>query len=154
FLLFYSVLLLLPGFTLLREPDTFWQVRIGQWILDNAKVPVADFYSYTAAGKPWISGQWLSEILFGLAFKIAQWRGVVLLSAVSCSAVLALVSFYLVRNLRFSVAIGWVALTAVAVTPHFVARPHIFSYILLLIWTIILLDSYDSGDFRPSTLIL
>ena len=154
FLLFYSVLLLLPGFTLLREPDTFWQIRIGQWILHNAKVPVTDFYSYTAAGKPWISGQWLSEILFGLAFKIAQWRGVVLLSAVSCSAVLALASFYLVRNLRFSVAIGWVALTALAITPHFVARPHIFSYILLLIWVIILLDNYDSGDFKPSTPIL
>ena len=154
FLFWYSVLLLLPGFTLLREPDTFWQIRIGQWILENAKVPVADFYSYTAVGKRWISGQWLSEILLALAFKIAHWRGVVILSAVSCSAIIVLVFLYLVRNLRFSVAIGWMALTALAITPHFVARPHIFSYILLLIWVIILLDSYDSEDFRPSTPIL
>ena len=46
------------------------------------------------------------------------------------------------------------ALTALAITPHFLARPHIFSYILLSIWVIILLNSYDSKDFRPSTLIL
>jgi hypothetical protein len=154
FLFWYSVLLLLPGSTLLREPDTFWQIRIGQWILENANVPVVDFYSYTAAGKRWISGQWLSEILLALAFNIADWRGIVILSAASCSAIILLVFLYLVRNLRFSIAVGWMALTALAITPHFLARPHIFSYILLSIWVIILLDSYDSKDFRPSTLIL
>ena len=92
--------------------------------------------------------------MLALAFKIAHWRGVVILSAASCSAIILLVFLYLVRNLRFSVAIGWMALTALAITPHFLARPHIFSYILLSIWVIILLNSYDSKDFRPSTLIL
>jgi hypothetical protein len=152
FLLYYSVLLLLPGFTLLREADTFWQIRTGQWILDHAEVPVADFYSYTAFGKRWISGQWLAEILFALAFNLGQWRGVVLLTAASCSAVIALVCIYLERNLRFSVAIGWMAITALIMVPHFVARPHVFSYILLLLWIITLLDRYDSGDWNISAL--
>jgi hypothetical protein len=154
FLFFYSALLLHPGFTLLRDPDTFWHIRTGQWILDNAKVPVADFYSYTAVGQPWISGQWLAEILFALAFNLAQWRGVVILGVISCAAINALLALYLVRNLRFSVAIGWTAITEIALTAHYVARPHLFSYILLLIWTTILLDSYDSKNFRPSTPIL
>lgn len=154
FLFSYSGLLLLPGFTLLREADTFWQIRIGQWILENAKVPSTDFYSYTAFGKRWISGQWLSEILFALAFNIAQWRGVVILSVISCSAITVLLWVYLARNLRFSIAIGWTALTVLTIVPHYVARPHIFSYIVLLIWVIILVDSYDSPEFRPSTPIL
>src|SRR5215470_5863128 len=98
FLFSYSGLLLLPGFALLREADTFWQIRIGQWILENAKVPSTDFYSYTAFGKRWISGQWLSEILFALAFNIAQWRGVVILSIISCSAITVLLWIYLARN--------------------------------------------------------
>jgi hypothetical protein len=154
FLIAYSVLLLLPGFVPLRDPDTFWHIRTGQWILDNAKVPVVDFYSYTAVGEPWISAQWLAEILFALAFKVAQWRGIVILTAASCAAITALLSLYLVRNLRFSVAIGWAAITILAFIPHYVARPHIFSYILLLIWVIILFGSYDSEDFRPSTPVL
>ena len=154
FLFFYSTLLLLPGFVPLRDPDTFWHIRTGLWILDNAKVPVTDFYSYTAAGEPWVSGQWLAEILFALAFKVAQWRGVVILSAACYSTFVLLVFLYLVQNLRFSVAIGWAVLTALAFVPHYVARPHLFSYILLLIWVVILLDSYDSGDFRPSTPVL
>ena len=89
-----------------------------------------------------------------MAFNIGQWHGVVILTAVCCSAIMVLVSLYLVRTLRFSVAIGWMALTALTITPHYVARPHIFSYILLVSWIIILLDSYDSGKFSPSIPIL
>src|SRR5215467_9791977 len=118
FLIFYSALLLHPGSTLLRDPDTYWHIRIGQWILENTKVPVVDFYSYTAAGQPWISAQWLAEILFALAFNVAQWRGVVILSVALSAAIIALLSSYLVRNLRFSVAIGWAALTEIALTAH------------------------------------
>ena len=72
FFLFYSVMIVLPGFSLLKDPDTLWHIRTGQWILDNAQFPVVDFYSYTAAGKRWIAGEWLSEILFALAFNIGR----------------------------------------------------------------------------------
>ena len=154
FFLFYSVIIVLPGSSLLKDPDTLWHIRTGQWILDNAQFPVVDFYSYTAAGRRWIAGEWLSEILFATAFKIGHWRGVVILSAITIAAIVATLSFYLLRNLRFSVAIGWTALTAFAISPHFLARPHLFSFLLLLIWLIILIDAYDSGDFRPSIFIL
>src|SRR5450759_5028421 len=154
FFLFYSVIIVLPGSSLLKDPDTLWHIRTGQWILDNARFPVVDFYSYTAVGKRWIAGEWLSEIFFTLAFNIGQWRGVVILGAITIAAVIATLCFYLLRNLRFSVAIGWTILTAFAISPHYLARPHLFSYILLLVWLIILIDAYDSEDFRPSTALL
>ena len=66
----------------------------------------------------------------------------------------ATLSFYLLRNLRFSVAIGWAILTAFAITPHYLVRPHLFSFVLLLAWLIIVIDAYDSGDFKPSIFIL
>jgi hypothetical protein len=154
FLFSYSILLLLPGFVPLSDVDTFWHIRIGQWIFDNARVPVVDFYSYTASGQRWIAGQWLAEILLALAFNAAQWRGVVIVSAAAFSAIISLEFIYLLRHFRISVAIGWTALTALAIIPHYVARPHIFSFILLLSWVIILLDSYDTKDFRPSTGVL
>ena len=147
-------MIVLPGFSLLKDPDTLWHIRTGQWILDNAQFPVVDFYSYTAVGKRWIAGEWLSEILFALAFNVGEWRGVVILSAITIAAVIATLSFYLVRNLRFSVAIGWTMLTAFAISPHYLARPHLFSFLLLLVWLIILTDAYDSGDFKPSIFIL
>jgi hypothetical protein len=154
FFFFYSVMIVLPGSSLLKDPDTLWHIRTGQWILDNAQFPVVDFYSYTAAGKRWIAGEWLSEVLFALAFNVGQWRGVVILSAITIAAILATLGFYLLRHLRFSVAIGWVALTAFAISPHYLARPHLFSFMLLLVWLILLIDAYDSGDFKPSIFIL
>ena len=38
FLLVYSYLLSLGPF-LLQDPDTFWHIRTGQWILDHATFP-------------------------------------------------------------------------------------------------------------------
>src|SRR5262249_2105478 len=91
-----------------------------------------------------------SEIFYTIAYKIGEWRGVVILSAILCAAVIATLCLYLVRHLRFSVAIGWTALTALAISPHFLARPHLFGYVLIAIWLIILLDCYDREDFNSS----
>jgi hypothetical protein len=146
FLCYYARLLLLPGFSLLQDPDVFWHVRTGQWILDHAQFPTVDVFSYTALGKPWIPTEWLSEVLLALAYDAGGWRALVILAAASGAAVVAIICFYLLRHLRFSVAVGWSALTAVAITPHFLARPHIFSYVLLAIWLIKLLDAYDEGE--------
>ena len=63
FLLYYSILFAFPNY-LLADPDTFWHIRFGQWVLDHAQFPTVDFFSYTAAGKPWIATEWLSEVFF------------------------------------------------------------------------------------------
>jgi hypothetical protein len=150
FLLYYSILLAFPNY-LLNDPDTFWHIRTGQWILDHKQVPTVDFFSYTVAGKPWISVEWLSEVFFAAAFKFGGWQAVVFLAAIACSAVIGILGFYLVRHLRFSVAIGWTVLTAIAISPHFFARPHVFSYVLFAVWMIKLLDAYDADDFDLSS---
>src|SRR5215472_9474511 len=99
FLLYYSILFAFPNY-LLNDPDTFWHIRVGQWILDHAQFPTVDSFSYTAAGKPWISTAWLSEILLAAAYKTSGWHGVILLPAIACSAIIAMLCFYLLRHLR------------------------------------------------------
>ena len=153
-LLFYYSALLFFSQALLKDPDTLWHLRTGRWILEHTSVPVVDSYSYTAIGERWIAVEWLSEVIFSLAYRIGEWRGVVILSTVLCSAIVATLCWYLLGNLRFSVAIAWTAITAVAISPHFLARPHLFSYLLILIWVIMLIDSYDKTGFRPPALLL
>jgi hypothetical protein len=151
FLLFYC-LILLRAPVLLQEPDTLWQIRTGQWTLDHFRVPSVDFYSYTAAGKLWVSMQWLSQIIYALTFNFGGWRAMAVLAAASCAAIIGIVCFYLLRHLRFSVAIVCTVLTAAAIAPHFTARPHVFSYVLLAIWMISLLDAYDDEKYDLPTL--
>ena len=55
------VLLIVFGNGLLNDPDTLWQITIGQWILDHRAVPETDIYSFTMAGQSWISTQWLAR---------------------------------------------------------------------------------------------
>ena len=37
----------LAGNHLLIDPDTMWQITIGQWIVDHGTVPTTDVYSFT-----------------------------------------------------------------------------------------------------------
>jgi hypothetical protein len=146
FVLFYC-LILLRAPLLLHEPDTLWQIRTGQWTLDHARVPTSDFFSYTAAGKPWVSMQWLSQVIYALTFNAGGWHAMAVLAAASSAAIVGIVCFYLLRHLRFSVAIGCALLTGAAIGPHFTARPHVFSYVLLALWMIGLLNAYDDKKF-------
>ena len=76
------------------------------------------------------------------------------LAAQPSSAIISLLAFYLLRHLRFSAAIGWTVFSAAAISTHFLARPHIFSYVLLTIWTVKLIDAYDRDDFSLRSLLV
>ena len=49
-----------------REPDLWWQIRTGEWILQHHAVPHSDVFSYTYFGTEWINIKWGFEVL--LAF--------------------------------------------------------------------------------------
>ena len=146
FLLSYSVLLVQGGSFVLQDPDTIWHIRTGQWILDHARVPTVDLYSYTAAGRPWISTEWLAEVIYAGAFNLGGWRAVAIVAIAACSAIVGILCFYLLQHLRFTIAVGWAVAAAAATSPHFIARPHILSYVILTVWIINLLDAYDEEN--------
>ena len=83
-------LFLLAGNRLLIDPDTMWQITVGQWILDHHAVPHTDVYSFTMRGQPWISTQWLAQVLYAKAYAVAGWSGPVVLAAGAIAATFAL----------------------------------------------------------------
>src|SRR5690242_1280632 len=74
---------------LLGDPDTYWHLATGEWILRHWAVPHVDPFSYTFIGRPWIAQEWLSETLMALAFRAGGWSGVMLFSAMAYAATLA-----------------------------------------------------------------
>jgi hypothetical protein len=49
------------------DPDIWWHLREGQWIVEHRTVPVTDPFSSYGTGKPWIAYSWLFEVLvYGL----------------------------------------------------------------------------------------
>src|SRR5580700_4302067 len=73
-------LFLLAGNRLLIDPDTMWQITVGQWILDHHAVPQTDVYSFTMRGQPWISTQWLAQVLYAQVYAWFGWTGPVVLA--------------------------------------------------------------------------
>lgn len=47
----------------LREPDLWWQIRTGEWIIDNKKVPTEDIFSFVHTHTDWINIKWGFEVL-------------------------------------------------------------------------------------------
>jgi hypothetical protein len=72
----------------LWEQDVFWQVRAGREFLATWNWPVADTWSYTAAGGPWRNFQWLSTLLMAAADLAAGTAGLVVLRVLGVAAVL------------------------------------------------------------------
>jgi hypothetical protein len=136
-------LMLVSGNRLLIDPDTMWQITVGQWIIDHRAVPETDIYSFTMYGQPWISTQWLAQALYARAFALAGWSGPVVLAASAIALTFALLAAHLSRRLSESAALVFIA-TALALTmPHLLARPHALAMPVMVAWIGGLIDAAD-----------
>ena len=131
--LFYC-LFLFQGYTaLFRDSDAGWHLRIGESILASGELPRTDPYSFSRAGQPWFAWEWLSDAVTGAIHRAAGLRGVALFYAAAIAA-----GVWLWFRLHW--ALGGHFLIAAAMAPlllstcniHWLARPHVESWIFLL----------------------
>lgn len=127
-------LFLLAGNRLLIDPDTMWQITVGQWILDHRAVPTTDVYSFTMRGQPWISTQWLAQVAYAKAHAIAGWSGPVVLAASAIAATFALSAKFLSRRLSESTTLVFLAAALALTVPHLLARPHVLALPVMVLW--------------------
>ena len=146
-------LLLLGGNRLLIDPDTMWQITVGQWILDHRAVPETDVFSFTMRGQPWISTQWLAQVLLARSYAAFGWSGPVVLSAAAIAATFTLFAKFLSRRLSESTTLVFVAAALVLTVPHLLARPHVLAMPFMVAWAAGLIAGADRRD-APSFWLL
>src|SRR3954447_16446699 len=135
--------LLANGNSLLNDPDTYWHIAVGKWILDNKTFPRVDTYSFTKAGEPWISTSWLAQVLYAGSYEIGGWAGPIILAATCIAGTFAFLACILGRRIRSIHAI-MIALVAFALSAsHFLARPHVVALPVMLAWTNGLLEASE-----------
>jgi hypothetical protein len=122
------------GLPLLADPDSHWHIAVGNWILANRAVPEVDTFSFTFTGEPWIAKEWLSQLLLAIAYNGAGWTGVMALSAAAVAVSFALLLRLLLRDLKPLPAMLFALAAAVMMAPHFLARPHLFAFPVMLLW--------------------
>jgi hypothetical protein len=141
----------LSGLPLLNDPDSHWHVTVGNWILTHGTVPTTDTYSFTFTGQPWIAKEWLSQLLLALAYNLGGWGGVTALAAAALGATFALLLRLLMRDLKPLPALLFTTAAFVMTASHFLARPHVLAFPLMLLWVAGLVRSVEqrrAPDYR------
>ena len=146
-------LFLLAGNRLLIDPDTMWQITVGQWIIDHRAVPTVDIYSFTMRGQPWISTQWLSQVLYAKAYSLAGWSGPVVLAAIAIAATFVLLAKFLDRRLSESTILAFVIMALALTLPHLLARPHVLALPVMVAWAGSLIAAADRRSAPPLFLL-
>ena len=72
--------------SVVEDPDAWWHLRTGEWILQHCAVPRTEPFSSYGAGKPWAAYSWLFELIL---FQLFQRLGLVGLVVYTTGMVLA-----------------------------------------------------------------
>ncbi|MBI5878477.1 MAG: hypothetical protein HZB53_12580 [Chloroflexi bacterium] len=118
------------------DPDLWWHMRSGQWIGEHGAVPTADFFSFTAAGTPWMEHEWLANTALYALFVLG---GLNLLSIVAGAIITAtFVGVYRLSVLRPHLAVFTTIVAALATAFTWDARPQILTMLLAVVVLLVL----------------
>jgi hypothetical protein len=120
--------------TLFRDSDSGWHIINGQRVMATGMAPQAEPFSFSKPGGAWFAWEWLADVVMAWAHGWDGMRGVFFLYLFTLGAVTWL-WFRLVwaQNVWFllGVASTWLMLTTTNI--HWLARPHLFSWVFLLL---------------------
>lgn len=130
----FALFLMFKGSTsLFSDTDTGWHIRNGERILASRSLPHADPFSFSKPNAPWIAWEWGSDVLMGEVYHLGGMAGVALLYGLLIAASVWM-WFRLTRAIGGSFLVACLLFVPMlsTTTVHWLARPHIFSWLFLL----------------------
>lgn len=129
-----------------QDPDFWWHLRIGQWMVDHGQLPSTDIFTFTVPNHVWTDHEYLTEVLIWRVYSAAG------LAAVSVAfGFVTWAGFWLiyrqVRHQPFVVVGVGLAIGAIAGAPIWGPRAQMITFALScleLYW----LQGYLSGRSR------
>ena len=120
--------------SLLADGDTGWHIRAGEYILNNKKFIHEDFFSFSRPGQLWFAWEWLSEVWFAVLNSFGGLKAVVLYCGVVITLSFTLMFRHMIwRGATPLVAIGISLIATGAASNHYLARPHVITFLFLAI---------------------
>lgn len=134
------------------DGSTGWHLVSGQYILQHGAIAHQDLISYTFNGQPWVAYEWLSDLLMAGSVQLAGLNGLlVLVSGLIATLFLLLYKCCRTSGCHFALAVGLTLCGALASAVHWLARPHIFTFfgVLLFSWA---LEAFYKGQISGKQL--
>ncbi|HUQ17203.1 MAG TPA: hypothetical protein VM070_05400, partial [Candidatus Saccharimonadales bacterium] len=116
------------------DPDTYWHLASGQWMIEHREILRADVFSATIAGRSYALGEWLGEVVLAAAFGVGGWPGLVLLRS-TLVAIAAFCAARIARRGGGSAAAAAIVLGVgfVATRSRWIDRPALFTFVLFAV---------------------
>lgn len=148
-ILFVSIFLFLSfhaGNSLLNDGDTGYHIRAGEYIIETLSIPKKDIFSYLSPPLPWTAHEWLSEVIMALIHNVSGLTGIVIFFSFTIASAYY-IFFRMLKGYKSNIILSILLVLLVIASSqiHWLARPHIFSLLLILIWYHIL-DEYQYKD--------
>ncbi len=147
---FFILLVLGLTFMTLRpivDPDFWWHLRTGQLILQTHSIPRIDPFSFTKAGAPWITHEWLSELLFIGLFRLGEYGILIFVFSAIITGAFLFVYLRCPIETRPHIAGSVLLLGAVSSAPTWGVRPQMITLLMTSVF-LFFLDRYRQTGKR------
>ena len=137
------LMLFIEGF---QDPDFWWHLRVGRWMVDNAKLPSVDLFTFTVPDHVWTDHEYLTEVLMWFIYSAAGTVGLAIVFGLVTWAGFWLIYRQVKRQPFVIVGLG-LALGALAGWPIWGPRAQMITFALTcleLYW----IHGYLSGRSR------
>jgi len=123
------------------DGDIGRHITIGNYIAGNWKIPTTDIFSHTMYGEPLVPHEWLAQWIFGRFHAWMGLDGVVLGTSILIAAAFTLTYREIrKRDAHTIITLLVTSLAAFASSLHWIARPHVFTFVFVALWTYLLAD--------------
>ena len=112
-----------------QDPDFWWHIRIGRWMVDNGRLPSQDIFTFTATSHAWTDHEYLTEVLMWLTYSAAGLTVLCIAFGLLTWAGFSLI-FMQVRRQPFVIVGVGVTIAAIAGTPIWGPRAQMITFTL------------------------
>lgn len=135
FISVFAGCLALGPFLFNSDGDLGRHLTLGGTILETGNIPIRDIFSQTMSGQPLSPHEWMAAVIFRLFYDWKGLSGVVLYTSILLGSVFWLISYRVYRNsLSTPITLILIILGIAGSRIHWLARPHIFTYLFLFLW--------------------
>jgi len=140
------------GRILLHDAGIGWHIRNGQLMLQTHAITRTDPFSATIHGGKWYAWEWLYDIVIALVHLTLGLNGVVFFTAAIIAACFVLTLHFAVRRGGNLVVVFFLLLLSLGASAvHFLARPHVLSWLLTVVWFELLDSAAEAPDSKAGT---
>ena len=137
------------------DGDLGRHITIGNYIAQNWTIPTTDIFSHTMYGEALVPHEWIAQWTFSIIHSFLGLDGIVILISLLIATTFTITYREIrKRNSTILVAFIVVSLAAFASSLHWLARPHIFTFLFVAIWTYLLAENTSKVWYFPAIMLL